>query len=123
VIGVIACLLPVSSLLSHFNRATDFVRTEPRAIPYAACTLLPEVRAGCGDPPPGSVRGWEQQVNLAIGLVATMAAPVLGLVVSAAASSFFSQRDEIKANIRKIVVLATESKTSVPVSGRWGYAD
>src|SRR5215467_2338555 len=44
-------------------------------------------------------------VNLAIGLVATLAALVLGLVVSAAASSFFAQRDEWDQVCAKIVVL------------------
>src|SRR5262249_46398001 len=44
-------------------------------------------------------------VNLAIGLVAAMAALVLGLVVSAAASSFFTQRDELNQISAKIVVL------------------
>ncbi|HKD80835.1 MAG TPA: hypothetical protein VKH81_14150 [Candidatus Angelobacter sp.] len=44
-------------------------------------------------------------VNLAIGLVATLAALVLGLVVSAAASSFFAQRDEWNQVCAKIVVL------------------
>jgi hypothetical protein len=44
-------------------------------------------------------------VNLAIGLVATMAALVLGLVVSSAASSYFAQRDELNQMSAKIVVL------------------
>jgi hypothetical protein len=44
-------------------------------------------------------------VNLAIGMVATVAALVLGLVVSAAATSFFAQRDEWNQVSSKIVVL------------------
>lgn len=44
-------------------------------------------------------------VNLAVGLVATLAALVLGLVVSAAATSFFAQRDEWNQVSAKIVVL------------------
>ncbi|HEY7402623.1 MAG TPA: hypothetical protein VIB39_03815 [Candidatus Angelobacter sp.] len=44
-------------------------------------------------------------VNLAIGLVATLAALVLGLVVSAAATSFFAQRDEWNQVCAKMVVL------------------
>lgn len=44
-------------------------------------------------------------VNLAIGLVATMAALVLGLVVSAAAASFSAQRDELDQVSAKIVWL------------------
>lgn len=44
-------------------------------------------------------------VNLGIGLVGTMAALVLGLVVSSAASSYFAQRDELNQMSAKIVVL------------------
>jgi Protein of unknown function (DUF4239) len=44
-------------------------------------------------------------VNLGMGLVGTMAALVLGLVVSAAASSFFSVRDDLIQMSSKIVVL------------------
>src|SRR5262245_13911761 len=44
-------------------------------------------------------------VNLVIGLVATVAALVLGLVVSAAASSFVAHRDEWNQVCAKIVVL------------------
>lgn len=44
-------------------------------------------------------------VNLAIGLVATMAALVLGLVVSAAAASYSAQRDELNQVSSKVVVL------------------
>jgi len=44
-------------------------------------------------------------VNLAIGLVATMAALVLGLVVSAAANSFFAQRNGLNQVSAKIIAL------------------
>lgn len=44
-------------------------------------------------------------VNLGMGLIGTMAALVLGLVVSAAASSYFSQRDELTQASAKVVVL------------------
>jgi Protein of unknown function (DUF4239) len=44
-------------------------------------------------------------VNLGMGLVGTMGALVLGLVVSAAASSFFSVRDDLIQMSSKIVVL------------------
>lgn len=44
-------------------------------------------------------------VNLGIGLVATMAALVLGLVVSSAASSYFAQRDELNQLCARLVLL------------------
>ena len=44
-------------------------------------------------------------VNLGIGLVATMAALVLGLVVSSAAGSYFAQRDELNQMSARLVLL------------------
>ena len=44
-------------------------------------------------------------VNLGIGLVGTMAALVLGLVVSSAAGSYFAQRDELNQMSAKLVLL------------------
>jgi hypothetical protein len=44
-------------------------------------------------------------VNLGIGLVGTMAALVLGLVVSSAASSYFAQRDELNQMSARLVLL------------------
>jgi len=44
-------------------------------------------------------------VNRGIGLVGTMAALVLGLVVSSAASSYFSQRDELNQISSRLVLL------------------
>lgn len=44
-------------------------------------------------------------VNLGIGLVATMAALVLGLVVSSAAGSYFAQRDELNQMSARLVLM------------------
>jgi hypothetical protein len=44
-------------------------------------------------------------VNLGIGLVGTMAALVLGLVVSSAAGSYFAQRDELNQMCARLVLL------------------
>jgi hypothetical protein len=44
-------------------------------------------------------------VNLGMGLIGTMAALVLGLVVSAAASSYFSERDELTQVSSRLILL------------------
>jgi hypothetical protein len=57
-------------------------------------------------------------VNRGIGLVGTMAALVLGLVVSSAASSYFAQRDELNQISSKLVLLDRILAQYGPAAGR-----
>jgi hypothetical protein len=57
-------------------------------------------------------------VNRGIGLVGTMAALVLGLVVSSAASSYFAQRDELNQISSKLVLLDRTLAQYGPAAGR-----